>query len=383
VRAFALALGLFVFAMPAAAATPPGLKLLVRDGEQLGLLYLDRPAPFTQPLRRAPYRPLAFSGDGRLISIGGTIVGRARLPTRSLVWAPTGERAAYITTEGGVVVWTPSGTRTIEPKGWGAQPFFGALGLAWARDGALAISRKRSIWVWRAGSAREVVGPVPEHPGYGGPDIPLPFAWSGERVLWFDWPGSGSVASDGVSLYAGDQRLGTTLMYSDYVAVCGTHIAFAQGRDRYSTDGKTLVFDGRDVSRDSLRSWTEPSCTLDGRLVAAASRNVVPHRTTETHRAIWQLLPTRRQLTQPPWGWSDESPHLFADGSLLFVRSRITTKRHGTTWRDTQKGRVMLLAHGKLRRVAEIGFGEDEPQDTYLIPYYGHYDWSSFLAVWP
>ena len=382
-RALALALALFVLGAPSAVATPPGLKLVVRDGDRLALLYLDSATLFRQPLAGAPFRPLAFSGDGRLLSIGGTIVGRAKLPTRTLVWAPTGERAAYATTQGGVVVWTPSRRRNIEPNGWGAQPFFGRLGLAWSRDGALAISRGRSIWVWRNGSARRVVGPVPEHPGYGGPDIPLPFAWSGDEVLWFDWPGSGSVASDGVSLYAGAHRLGTTLMYPDYVAVCGSHVAFAEGRDRYSTDGKTLVFDGVDVSRDTRRSWTEPSCTPAGRLVAAASRNIVPPRTNETHRAIWQLLPTRRQLTRPPWGWSDESPHLLGDGSLLFVRSRINAERDGATWRDTQRGRVMLLAHGKLRQVAEIGYSEDEPQDYGVIPYYGHCDWSAFLAAWP
>src|SRR3954451_10393356 len=92
------ALCLFV---PAAAATPAGLKLLLRDGGKLSLLYADRATPFEQPLGTAPWRQLAFSGDGRLVSVGGTVVGRVKLPTERLVWAPTGERAAYTTTEGG------------------------------------------------------------------------------------------------------------------------------------------------------------------------------------------------------------------------------------------------------------------------------------------
>ena len=382
-RAAALALAVLVLAVPAAAATPPGLKLLVRDGSRLAVVYLDRPAPFVQPLLHPRPGLLAFSGDGRLISIGGTIVGRARLPTRWLAWAPTGERAAYVTTQGGVVEWTPAGLRRLEPNGWGAQ-WWWSPSVAWSRDGALAVARGSSIWVLRRGTARRVVGPVAPNCCTGGPDIPVPFAWSGDRVLWWDWPGSGSVAADGVSLYAGTRRLGITLMYPDYAAVCGSHLAFAEGVDRESTDNKKIVFDGRDVSLDPKRSWASPSCTPAGRLVASASRNLIPRLTSETHRALWQLLPARRQLTRPPWGWSDEEPHLFPDGTVLFVRSR-TTSRKGPTggWIDTQEGRVMLLDHGKLRQVAEIGFRQPDDVYTYPVEYYGHYDWSQLLAVSP
>jgi len=56
-------------------------------------------------------------------------------------------------------------------------------------------------------------------------------------------------------------------MYRNYTAACGSHIAFTQGADRYSTAGKSVIFDGRDVSQDATRSWTEPSCFADGRLV--------------------------------------------------------------------------------------------------------------------
>jgi hypothetical protein len=366
--------------VPSAAATPRGLKLLVRHGNSLALVYLDRATPFTQPLNPARARALAFSGDGNLLSIGGSIPGRnVELPTRTLTWAPSGERAAYITTQGGVVEWTPAGLKRIEPNGWGAD-----WGLAWSDDGALAVSRRNELWVIRGRRARRVLGPLPPNIGTGGPDIAIPFAWAGDHILWWDWPGSGSIAADGVSLYEDGTKLGTTLMYPEYTAACGTHVAFAQGGDRYSTDGKTLVFDGRTVAASRQWSWVEPACTASGTLVAARSRNIVPRLTNETHRSLWQLLPTEKQLTRPPWGWSDEDPRLFANGDLLFVRSRTTSRKTGpASWIDTQSGRVMLLSHGKLQQVATIGFTQPSDVFTFDGQYYGRYDWSQLLAVWP
>ena len=43
----------------------------------------------------------------------------------------------------------------------------------------------------------------------------------------------------------------------------------------------------------------------------------------------------------------------------------------------------MLLSHGKLAQVAQVGYGNVDELKTYLGPYYGHYDWSPFLAVHP
>ena len=377
-RVFAPALIAALLLVPSASATPHGPELLVRNGHTVELVGDNVLMP---ALLVGPYRPLGLSGDGRLVSIGGTILGHARLPTRDLAWAPTGERAAYATTEGAVVTWTPAGRRTIEPKGWGATSWSGRIGLAWSRDGALAIARGADVWVWRNGVTREVAGPAPLDPGTGGPSLALPFAWHGDAVLWWAWPGSGSVASDGVALFEGNRLVGKTLMYPDYVATCGAHLAVAVGANRDSTTGKRIVFDGRDVSHDPRYSWTSPSCTAGGRLVATATRDGYTRNLSETHRAIWQLLPTRRQLTRPPWGWSDESPRFLQDGDLLFVRSRIHSVRNGDTWRDTAKGRVMVLSQGKLRQMAELGYVQNEDEDLYLGPYYGHYDWSTFLAV--
>jgi hypothetical protein len=376
VRVLVCVLAVAVLLVPGAGATPAGLKLLLREDDRLALVYVDRVTPFRQPLRPAPYRRLAFSGDGRLISIGGDVVGRIRLPTETLTWAPTGERAAYTTSEGAVVVWTPHGKRRIEPKGWAARPFL--PGLAWSRGGALAIVRGHEVWLWRDGEARRLVGPVA--------GVPVLDAFTDDgRLLWWEWPNSGSIAADGVALYADSARLGSTLMYRDYAAACGRHLAFAAGGDRSSDHGKSIVFDGRDVSHDASRSWVSPSCTAAGpTVVAAAGRDlgICCHVHTE-HRAIWELLPTRRLLTHPPAGWTDESPRVFANGDVLFVRTRLTSLKTADTYHDTERGRVMLLSHGRLRRVGEIGYRNVDELKLYLGPYYDHYDFSQFLAVWP
>jgi len=377
VRVIALALAVFALVfVSGAAAKPPGLKILVHEGKWLTLVGHETNAAHG-------YGPLAFSGDGQLYSIGGTIygeLGEKKLPTKYLVWSPVGEKAAWVATSGSVLVWTPGGMKHLEPKGWGADWFFRQNGLAWSADGSsLAIGRGSRIWVWHDGVARDVAGASSGRTLAGGPALAVPFAWSGDQVLWWSWPGSGSIAADGVSLYQANRLLGVTLMYPNYTATCGSHVAFTEGVDRYSTDGKSVIFDGRPVGHDALDSYTEPACTATGRLVAAVGRNDVPRLTNETHRSIFQLLPTRKQLTKPPWGWSDEDPHLYANGDLVFVRTRSTFKKQDVT----QSGHVMLLSNGKLTQLAATSFTENELSSTYPIEYYGHYDWSHNLAVWP
>ncbi len=210
----------------------------------------------------------------------------------------------------------------------------------------------------------------------------MPFAWSRGRVLWWAWPDSGSIAADGVALYANRRRLGTGLMYPDYVAVCGGHVAFTRGTDRYAVHGKSIVFDGRDVSRDRTRSWVSPACSSDGNvLVASASRNRRWELMGDEHRAVWQLLPTRRQLTRPPPGWTDENPRVLADGSILFVRTRQVPRGPTSV---TERGTLELLRDGKLTALADVGFTTSTVgQGLYATNYYGHYGWPSLVAVAP
>jgi hypothetical protein len=304
-----------------------------------------------------------WSGDGRLVSVGGQVVGGPKLSSGfELAWTLTGETAAYVTAGGGVAVWTPTrGARVMLPDGWGAT------GLAWGASGSLAIGRaichprcgvpaRSEIWVSHDGSLRRVVGPRAVNRAQ-----PVPLAWSRRRVLWWAYPNSASISADGVALFAGSTRIAFGLMYDDYVSVCGSHLAVAAGGDRFAMHGKRILFDGRDVSRDPSRSWVSPSCAADGRLVAAASVDTIPSRLGREHRAIWQLLPSRKKLTHPPAGSTDEFPRLLPDGSIVFVRT------HGV-------GTIELLRDGRLTRLGTAG-----PPGAY----YGHYDWQDAVAVAP
>jgi hypothetical protein len=320
--------------------------------------------------------PVHWSGDGRLVSSGGRIAGGPSLPTDELVWAPTGERAAYVTHRGGVVVWSPNGSRRVAPDGWGATS------LAWSENGRLAVGRAlfgppphaQSIWVWDGRTLRRTLALRPSDPE------PYPVAWLGSRVVWWAYPDSASIAADGVFLNADRRRIGASLMYPDYVVPCGAALAIADGGDRYSTHGKKIVVGGRDVSRDTTRSWVSPSCSGDGStVVAAAGADVEEKRFGLEHRSIWRLLPTRKQLTRPPADWTDENPHVLPDGSVLFVRThQISTPRKVTT-----RAKLELLGAGKLRQVADLGYTATAASALGNTNYYGHYGWPLLLAVAP
>jgi hypothetical protein len=338
-------------------------------------------------LRHAGFGPVRWSGDGRLVSSGGRIAGGPHrstlLDTGAIAWAPSGERAAYVTRRGGVEVWSPTGgRRRVVADGWGAQS------VAWSANGRLAVGRavchvpcglptRVGVWVWTGRRLRGVVALPPR-----AQVTPMPFGWARGRVLWWAWPDSGSIAADGVALYANGRRLGVGLMYPDYVAVCGGRVAFTHGHDRYAVHGKSIVLDGHDVSHDETRSWVSPACSTDGTtLVASASRSRRDELMGHEHRSIWRLLPTRRRLTRPPAGWTDESPRILRDGSILFVRTRQVPRRRTSV---TERGTLELLRRGRLTAVADVGFTTSTVgEGLYTSNYYGHYGWPSLVAVAP
>lgn|GEM_PF-6886182 len=327
-------------------------------------------------MRHAGIGPVRWSGDGRLVSSGGAIAGGPRLPTSALAWAPRGETAAYVTRGGGAATWTPRrGSRRIVPDGWGAQA------VAW--DGtSVAIGRTicrvpcgrhaEEIWLWDGRRLRRTVELPPDD------GVPLPFASDARgRVLWWLWPDSGSIAADGVRLYANSTPVATMLMYPDWVARCGRRLALAVGGDRNSMHGKSIVLDGRDISRDRARSWIAPTCNAAGtRLVASARPDDADGPWGNEHRALWQLLPTRRRLTTPPPGWSDESPHILGDGSILFVRTGLSSRKVHGTWHSTDHGELELLAHGRVTPVADVTVSPS-------TMYYGYYRWVDRIAIKP
>ena len=379
-RALAVALATVALALPAASAGGEA-KIAYVLGKRATIVYLG--SPLRQPIVLARTGPPRWSGDGRLLSIGGWVVGRAHLPAAQLFWAPAGESAAYQRKDGTVLLWTPGGSRMVVSAAWGATS------MAWGPAGRLALGRSvcrvpcglprhQEVWIWRNGSLRRVAGPLR---GAFRP-IVAGFAPDGRVLWWPDEQGSASIAADGLPLYANRAKIVKTLAFTDYVVRCGRHLAVVAGGDRYTTHGKRILFDGRDVSDDATRSWVSPSWTANGNLIAAAGRNWEDSRFGAEHRAIWRLLPTRRQLTRPPSGWTDESPHLLPDGSVLFVRTRQTARKVNGEWVTTSRGLLELLRQGNLVQVANVSFAAKDSSSDWLN-YYGHYNWPSRIAVWP
>ena len=383
-RGLAVALAFVTFSVPAAAGqTGSKGRVAFLDGHKLVVLDLAT-GKRTVALAHAPPGPIRWSGDGKLLSDGGRVVGGPALPTDRLVWAPSGETAAYERQDGTVVVWSPGRSRTAVPGPWGATS------LAWGPNGALALGRyvchvpcgiplHQEVWIWQDGSLRRVAGPL------RGVVRPVVTGFTGDgRVLWWaDIQGSASLSADGLTLYANRTRIGRTLVFPDYVVRCGSHLALAAGGDRYATLGKRILLDGRDVSRDGSRSWVSPSCNpTTSSLVAAASRSREESRFGAEHRAIWQVLPTRRQLTRPPPGRTDEDPTVLANGSILFVRTKQSARKMNGEWVTTTRGVLELLAHGKLQRIASLSFSASDSSAMWLN-YYGHYNWPERIAVAP
>jgi hypothetical protein len=373
------AVSVLLIGIPAEAANGPSPRVAFIRAHALWVLDLGSHVKHAV-LAHAGVGPVRWSGDGRLVSSGGRIAGGPALPTSELVWAPQGEVAAGVTGKNGVFVWTPRGTRQLEPDRWGATT------VAWSDNGRLAIGRtiygpphNQELWVWDGGPAR------PTLLFKTGTAEPYPATWQGKKVVWWNWPNSGSIAADGVALYVDREKVGTTLMYRDFIADCGTHLAYAAGGDRYATRGKRIVVDGRDVSQDPSRSWVSPACSRNGSLlVAAAGRNWEETRFGREHRSIWELRPMRTRLTRSPAGWTDESPQVLQDGSILFVRTKQTVRRFDNgKWYVNEHAELERLSAGVAKPVADLGFTAGISTPLGFSNYYGHYFWPSIIAVAP
>jgi hypothetical protein len=254
---------------------------------------------------------------------------------------------------------------------------------AWGPNGQIALGRKehpgqgvaahQEVWVWQNGTLHRVIGPLP------GDTTPIVegFAPDGRVLWWDDLSDSGSIRSDGLMLSANGQKLDQTLVFRDFVSVCGSHLVFAKGRDRYTTRGKSIVYDGRDVSQDTTRSWVSPSCN-GTTVVAAAGRSWWERRIGRGElRSIWELVPQRKLLTHPPAGWTDEYPQVLADGSVLFVRTHQTVS-DGTT---TEHAGLDLLANGSVTPLASLTITVNDLSQAWEPNYYGHYGWPQLVAV--
>jgi dipeptidyl aminopeptidase/acylaminoacyl peptidase len=337
--------------------------------------------PASSPVRFSPDGRWTAFGSGAVVSARGGQVRRART-TYAWAWAPRGHVLAAVTPRGGLLL----GSRRLLPDGWGTSD------VAFAPDGSIVVARSRrtrgSIWTL----ARPSRTPNQVIAFSSGP----PELAAVSRIwvaYWVRPDGSNSIAADGLPLEAkyfvsgarGSRLADATLLWPDDVSKCGRGLVFTAGADRYASNDKRLLaatpsttdrgWTIRGVSRDRKRSWVAPSCSPDARWVAAAAG---PHRVGRfgrEARSIWRLATrgsSRRQLTRPPAGKSDESPRWSRNGrSIVFVRS-------GPTRGDaTAAGSIYVVASaggpavGPFARVGPTG------------NYYGHYAWSDVLDYAP
>ena len=106
------------------------------------------------------------------------------------------------------------------------------------------------------------------------------------------------------------------------------------------------------------------------------------HRPGQRGEKLWQLLPRKGRLTDPPPGFTDEFPQVLPDGSVLFVRTRQTSFKRAEQWYATEHGTLELLGNGMLLPLGDVTYTTNEITGDFGN-YYGHYAWSSRIAIKP
>jgi dipeptidyl aminopeptidase/acylaminoacyl peptidase len=353
------------------------------------LVALDLPACSSGVLvPRGAGPPVRWSADGRYLSFSGGVVEADGRLFRGLhgVWAPRGHALARVTQSGGVIVGGPRlPDRQVIQDGFGAHsvafdPAGRRLAVARAHPRGTMPPSDRQLWIVDATTrTRRLV----YRPAAGDPRTPVVVRWErGDFVLFtLALLPASSANLDGLPLHAVSAGGGAaprvanaSLSYPEFFARCGGRLAFVAGFDRMTTRGKRIVLAGPprwrgiDVSRDRGRSWVSPACSPTGRLIAAsAGRNWTQSRFGLERRSIWLLSAdgrTRRRLTTPPPGRSDELPRWTSDGrGVLFVRSGPTTLQaaaRGSLF-------VVRLDGGLAGPIVELGTTGN---------YYGRYGWA-------
>lgn len=291
----------------------------------------------------------AYSHDGRWVGFGNasvvsssggpvtSILGRTQV--NSWAWSATNDVLAAVTRRFGVVLGGPGlSPRAMLPPGWGAtgvafSPCTQTLAVSRYRYVNSFAQRRRAdkgIWVIdpRTGRAREVYK-VP-----AGKDLaPQLAGWSpdGRWILFqLDPDSSASIGADGLPLEAVPATTRARpsqvvpIELSQPLAWCGNTLVQSAGELRYTFHGKHLIaaqapnWHAAAVTRTPQLGWMLPSCSQDGRWVAAtvAPSSAKDHATSFTQPAeLWLLRPDgtqphvlagndsgRYQLT--PLGWS-------------------------------------------------------------------------------
>jgi hypothetical protein len=206
--------------------------------------------------------------------------------------------------------------------------------------------------------------------GVPGPIVLIGVSPDGRWILYgIDPQSSESIAADGLTVRAVRSAGGPTrvvasgLLNGDYRDWCGGTLVMTAGGDRIATHHKHLIatrppgWHARTLVHAPGRAWGSLACAPDHRSVVVQSqRDSTSYDLSRTHWALWRvdLDGSATQLTRPPAGYADESPH-FAGGVLYFVRSRKGV------------GSLYALRDGRLVGPL-VSLGENDG-------YYGHHAW--------
>ena len=194
-----------------------------------------------------------------------------------------------------------------------------------------------------------------------------------------------SVAADGLPLLAVPAGGGLAvpldplvLRTPQFVVLCGSGVVVAAGEDRYVSAHKSLQlveppsWTPHDLSADPSRSWYDPSCSPDGRLIVATVTRMPGDEDgtiDSAQRTIWLLSANgvRRPLVAPAnRAVSAEGARFSNDGRhVLYVE-------HATRFGAPERLVLLDLTTGRTTVEANLGGKPD---------YYGLHDWAG-TAAW-
>jgi len=189
----------------------------------------------------------------------------------------------------------------------------------------------------------------------------------GWALFAIDPMNSGSLAADGLTLQAVSLRGGRPrvvaagLLSDDYRTWCDGRLVMTAGGDRISAHHKWLIVTGpptwraRILVRDPKRAFGSLACAGNAVIVQSTPDLGVDEAHVGFPRwSLWRVAfdGTHTVLDTPPPGFSDDSPRVARNGSVVFVRSH--------------DGRGTLWAHGVGALAAA---GRDDG-------YYGHRPWA-------